>query len=125
MSDRIENIRIFVHEWERAVAFYSQTLGLPIAYQSAELGWAEIGGDGAKLAIERLDRDDPEASTLVGRFVGVSIRVDDVEARHAVWVERGVRFARPPEEQIWGGTLAHFEDPEGNVLTLVGGGESR
>jgi len=24
------------------------------------------------------------------------------------------------QKQEWGGTLAHFEDPAGNVLTLVG-----
>jgi predicted enzyme related to lactoylglutathione lyase len=35
-------------------------------------------------------------------------------------VAKGVHFTAPPEKQEWGGTLAHFEDPAGNVLTLVG-----
>jgi hypothetical protein len=31
-----------------------------------------------------------------------------------------VVFDGPPERQIWGGTLAHFRDHAGNVLTLLG-----
>ena len=34
--------------------------------------------------------------------------------------EKGVRFTAAPEKQPWGGTLAHFQDPEGNELTLLG-----
>jgi hypothetical protein len=30
------------------------------------------------------------------------------------------RRAMPAQKQEWGGKLVHFEDPAGNVLTLVG-----
>lgn len=33
---------------------------------------------------------------------------------------RGVEFLAPPQRMPWGGVLAHFRDPDGNVLTLVG-----
>lgn len=33
---------------------------------------------------------------------------------------RGVHFTDPPEEQPCGGSLAHFPDPVGNILTLLG-----
>jgi predicted enzyme related to lactoylglutathione lyase len=26
----------------------------------------------------------------------------------------------PPEKQPWGGIVAHFRDPDGNVITLLG-----
>ncbi len=32
---------------------------------------------------------------------------------------RGVEFLAPPEQQPWGGVLAHFRDPDPNVLTLL------
>ena len=32
---------------------------------------------------------------------------------------KGVRFVRPPKRQPWGGRLAHFSDPDGNVVTLL------
>ena len=33
--------------------------------------------------------------------------------------QKGVRLTAPPEAQDWGGVLAHFADPDGNILTLV------
>ena len=33
---------------------------------------------------------------------------------------RGVEFLAPPQRMPWGGVLANFRDPDGNVLTLVG-----
>ncbi|MDH3643838.1 MAG: hypothetical protein OES38_17160 [Gammaproteobacteria bacterium] len=35
-------------------------------------------------------------------------------------VAKGVEFVEPPERQPWGGVLAHFKDPEQNIMTLVG-----
>jgi predicted enzyme related to lactoylglutathione lyase len=52
--------------------------------------------------------------------VGCSIEVEDIQATYSKLVAKGVHFTAPPEKQEWGGTLAHFEDTAGNVLTLVG-----
>ena len=38
--------------------------------------------------------------------------------------DKGVGFVGPPEAQPRGGVLAHFRDPDGNVLTLPGGGQA-
>ena len=50
---------------------------------------------------------------MVGRFVGVSA--------YETLAARGVDFVGPPEKQPWGGVLAHLRDPDGNILTLLGG----
>jgi hypothetical protein len=36
-----------------AVAFYRETIGWPLRFESAELGWAEFDLGGAALAVER------------------------------------------------------------------------
>ena len=54
------------------------------------------------------------------RFVAVSLQVEDVQAVYEELVAKGVEFLGPPERMGWGGTLAHFRDPDGNVLTLPG-----
>jgi uncharacterized glyoxalase superfamily protein PhnB len=46
--------------------------------------------------------------------------VADVELAYRCLRDRGVEFPGPPERQAWGGLLAHFRDPDGNVITLVG-----
>jgi catechol 2,3-dioxygenase-like lactoylglutathione lyase family enzyme len=123
MEYRLFVVRIFVTDWERALAFYSNALGMRITYRNDELGWAQLDTGATSLALERMDPDDREAATLVGRFVGASLQVPDVEALYRTLRERGVIFSTPPEKQTWGGTLAHFLDPDGNILTLIGSPE--
>ena len=86
------------------------------------MGWAEFDLGSAGLAIERINPEDAEAESLVGRFVGISIQVDDLETVYQTLCERGVQFTGPPEKQPWGGVLAHFTDPDNNTLTLLGNG---
>ena len=97
---------------------------MAIAYRSDELGWAQMAPGEGQLALERVDPSDPEGRALVGRFVGVSLKVPDIFATYRVLVERGVEFVAPPEKQPWGGVLAHLRDPDRNILTLLGPGGS-
>ena len=46
--------------------------------------------------------------------------VDDINGTYETLRSRGVNFVAPPEQQSWGGSLAHFLDSDGNVLTLLG-----
>lgn len=120
MDYKLYAIRIFVSDWERALAFYSETLGMPVAFAGPEMGWAELDTGEAHLALERADPNHAESMARVGRFVGVSLQVADLQATYETLQSRGVDFLAPPEAQPWGGTLAHFRDLDGNVLTLLG-----
>ena len=120
---KLSLVRVFVTDWDRALRFYTETLGIPASFRSDEAGWAQLATGEAELAHERTDPDDEEARDLVGRFVGVSLQVPDIEATHKTLVERGVEFLAPPAKQPWGGVLAHFRDPDGNVITLLGAAE--
>lgn len=113
-------VRIFVRDWKRALDFYANTLGMPVAFANEQLGWAELATEGSHLALERVRPDDRESLGYVGRFAGVSLQVADVAAAYGELRAKGVDFVAPPEKQPWGGTLAHFRDPDGNVLTLLG-----
>lgn len=119
MDFELAVVRIFVSDWNRAIRFYTETLGLPVSYRSDEYGWAELDTGAAKLALERVPPDDAEGQGHIGRFVGVSLRVADVDATYVALSKRGVEFPGIPREQAWGGILAHLRDPDGNILTLV------
>jgi catechol 2,3-dioxygenase-like lactoylglutathione lyase family enzyme len=119
---RLLLVRIFVRDFERAVRFYTETLGMKLSHRSDELGWAQLATGGAELALER-DRgegEDGHDEDLVGRFVGISLAVENIMETYETLRARGVEFLRPPAKMPWGGVLAHFRDPDGNVLTLVG-----
>jgi lactoylglutathione lyase len=120
LSYELAAVRLFAHDFDGAVRFYTETLGMVLERRADDFGWAQLRTGSCSLAIERLAPDDPEAPALVGRYVGVSLRVPDIDATYRALMARGVDFLAPPEKQAWGGTLAHLRDPEGNVLTLLG-----
>ena len=127
LAYRLLLVRIFVRDFERAVRFYTETLGMPLAFRDDAIGGAQLRIAGADLALE-LDRGEREADgegedsdeDMVGRFVGVSLAVEDIEHTYQTLLARGVEFLRPPQRMPWGGVLAHLRDPDGNVLTLAG-----
>ena len=121
MSYKLYAVRIFSFQWEASLAFYRDVLGLPLHFSDENLGWAQFDLQGSYIGLERCDPDDPEVRALVGRFVGISIQIDDIHATYDSLRAKGVKFTGPPEKQPWGGSLAHFADPDGNVLTLLGG----
>jgi predicted enzyme related to lactoylglutathione lyase len=119
---RLLLVRVFVRDFERAVRFYTEALGMKLSFRDDSLGWAQLATAGAELALERDrgEREDGGDEELVGRFVGVSLAVEDIEQVYETLRARGVEFLRPPEKMPWGGVLAHLRDPDGNVLTLAG-----
>ena len=113
-------VRVFVRSWDAACDFYQKKLGLEERFRNDEIGWAEYSLGGPCFGVERVSQDDHEGNALVGRFVGVSLRVEDIDESYQHLTKRGVAFKSSPQRQDWGGSLAHFEDPDGNVLTLLG-----
>ena len=111
-------LRIFVQDLPAARTFYTDLLGLPVVWDREG---AAFGLDaGISLIVEAVSENDPEEDrALAGRFVGCSFQVDDIQGTYERLRAAGVRFHGAPTEQAWGGTLAHFDDPGGNVLTLV------
>jgi catechol 2,3-dioxygenase-like lactoylglutathione lyase family enzyme len=116
---QLYGVRVFVDDYEAARRFYAETLGLEVSWEMAEDGVAGFDIGGAVLIVEAV-RTHHEYADLVGRFLGVSLQVEDIEATWRALDAKGVEFEAPPEKQLWGGTLAHFKDPAGNVLTLLG-----
>lgn len=95
-------IRVFVHDWDAACHFYRGVLGLREGFSDANLGWAEFDVGGARLGIERVADHDLEAASLVGRFLGISLMVDDIDEAYQCLRDRGVAFDGPPQKQPWG-----------------------
>lgn len=114
---KLYGVRIWVDDLEAARRFYAEILGLKKEweFEGAAMGF-DLGGP--QFVVEKDDGSDTESH--VGRFVGCSIRVDDVDAVYRDLTAKGVEFLGPPEKMYWGGSLAHFKDPSGNTLTLLG-----
>lgn len=114
---RIAAARVFVASMDKAVRFYRDTLGLHLAGQTP--GTAIFTLQGLDFIVEQADPTDPEGAAMIGRFTALSFEVNDCKAACGVLTGKSVQFLGSAQAQVWGGTLAHFLDPDGNVLTLV------
>ena len=110
---RLAYVNVTVSDFERAVAFFRDVIGLPFNFADAEFGYASFATGGAAFAVVQA----PEGEA-VGRHTGVGFAVDDLDAAHAALVDKGVEFPRPPTREPWGGYMAVFADPDGNTYYL-------
>ncbi|MEN3950938.1 VOC family protein [Iodidimonas sp. SYSU 1G8] len=115
---KVYGIQILVDDYAAARAFYVDTLGLELAWEMAEVGAFGVVVEPVQFIVTTAGEEALLGGTP-GRFVGVSIAVEDMDAVYGDLTARGVPFNGPPEPQPWGGTLAYFRDPSGNVLTLM------
>lgn len=109
-------VRVFTRDLDAARAFYRDDLGLPEL--SSAPTWAVYQAGSVQLIAE-IDQPEPGEAPAAGRFTGFSFAVDDAAHVCEVLSARDVAIVGHPEQQPWGGTLAHIADPDGNVLTLV------
>jgi len=113
----IGQISVNVHDFDRAVAFYKETLGIKHLFSvPGRMAFFDCSGLRLMLAIpERPDLDHPSSILY--------FKVKDIEAAHAALVSRGVHFETKPmlvapmeTYDLW---LAEFRDSENNVLALM------
>jgi predicted enzyme related to lactoylglutathione lyase len=81
----------FVADMDRAVAFYRDTLGLPLKFASPH--WTEFA-------------------------TGETTLAPDLEKFHQAMTAKGVAFSMPPTKQDFGGMLARFADSEGSQISV-------
>ena len=103
--------------WKQAKHFYGEVLGLPCAFISEEMGWAQYGpADGAQVAIN-LWRG-PEPIPPQGGGGTLVFNVDDANEAAKALKAAGVKVG---EVQVIPGmvSVVDFYDPEGNHMQAV------
>jgi catechol 2,3-dioxygenase-like lactoylglutathione lyase family enzyme len=109
---------IYVSDMERAVTFYTETLGLKLLEREDD-DWASIdAGDGLVLGLQPTAGNGERAGGSGSMSIGFNV-IEPLEEVVAKLEDRGVRFRGPiqsqPEAPI---RLAFFGDPDGNALYL-------
>ncbi|HEV2147437.1 MAG TPA: VOC family protein [Longimicrobiaceae bacterium] len=113
----IGQVAVNVRDLPRAVAFYRDTLELPLLFEIPGAAFFQCGAIRLMLALPEKPELDHPASILY-------YRVDDVHAAFAALTGRGVRaegdphlIARMPDHDLW---MAFLRDTEDNVFALMG-----
>ena len=106
---------IWTNNLERLLNFYRDTLGLnPHSYQSNfvsfEMGETRLG-IGTHSEVSGQTRDPHRIMLNLG--------VDEINKAYELLKTKGVQFIRLPEKEHWGGWVATFSDPDGNIIQLM------
>ena len=115
---QIGYVNVFVSDIHQTVEFFSSKVGLTVQTSDSDHGYASFSAGPISFGVAQTD--DPN---LVGRHTGVGFMTEDIDAEYQRLVAAGVNFEMPPTAQPWGGTLALFLDPDGNVYYLDPGME--
>lgn len=102
----------FVADMDRAVAFYRDTLGLPLKFASPH--WSEFDTGQTTLALHPASEKNPPGGIELG------FSVADLAKFHQELSAKGVTFSMPPSKQDFGGELARFVDSEGANVSVSG-----
>jgi predicted enzyme related to lactoylglutathione lyase len=118
MNVHVGYANIYVSELNRAVDFYHGVLGLPLLFRADQFSYARLQAGPIYLGLAAVDRKVPDLAALVGRQTGIGFTVSDIDAAYEALRAKGVQFPMVPADQPWGGRLAQFADPDGNVFYL-------
>ena len=103
---------VLVHDIDRALRFYRDTLGFTVSDETED--WVVFNeGVGLQVSPEPV----PELSLAINA-VQVTIQVEDVEAAFTELTKKGVAFFLPPTSAA-GAVFATFRDTENNLVQLM------
>ncbi len=114
---------LIVSDLERALAFYTDVLGLRLGHRSGP--YAQLDTATTRIALfERQAMQQtlgfklaPAAENAPAFEIG--FKVDDVDTVYAELIGRGVIPVTPPTDRPWGQRTAYLRDPDGNLIELV------
>jgi lactoylglutathione lyase len=122
MFSKVDYVMVNVSDMRRSVAFYRDTLGLPLKFESP--GWSEFETGATTLALHAATRAaGSAAATQAGPVAGtcsLGFSVPDINSTYAELSERGALFVMPPTDQANEGIrLAVCTDPDGLAISFA------
>jgi lactoylglutathione lyase len=126
MFNKVVAAVLFVQDFEKCLAFYRDTLGLPVisllpkfaAFKMDDQDFAiSQMSEGAEQINVGLDAFEPHTGKLVP--VMLCAMVENVDTAYEDLKAKGVQFTKAPVDQPWSIRAAYFHDPEGNVWEIA------
>jgi len=120
MKPRIGYVNHHVHDAERAIAFFRDVVGLELQFSDPSFHYARFDA-GIGFAVNSGGEPKAEDAPFAERLTGIGFVVEDLDTAYLEMKARGARFTMEPSRQPWGGYMAMFADPEGNLFYLDSG----
>jgi catechol 2,3-dioxygenase-like lactoylglutathione lyase family enzyme len=126
----IDTVAVVVSDRRKALIWYRDILGLPVAYIGPSVSnadpnvqgtvdnpghWIEMGPNRPMTRIHLCELADHR--TEAGP-AGITLLTSDIVADYKHMTGKGVRFLSEPKKMDWGEWLCAFVDPDGNEFDL-------
>lgn len=127
MTQTLFQITLVVDDYDRAITYYTQTLGFQLVEDTDRGGgkrWVVVrprgGDDGCTLLLAKAknDRQAAAVGNQTGGRVSFFLYTDDFMRDYEAYRARGVEFIREPERMPYG-LVSVFRDIYGNLWDLI------
>ena len=115
MIEGVVGVTLWTDNLERLVEFYRDTLGLKVRSHHGDFVNFDFGNVRLNLGLH----EGVQGRSRDPYRIMVHLGVGDIRGEHQRLSRLGVDFIRQPEQENWGGWVATFLDPDGNVLQLL------
>lgn len=122
MFKNLDYTMVVVSDMNRSVAFYRDTLGIPLKFQSPDwtefqTGTTTLALHGGGVALKQPPAGDP---TKQAGSCSIGFNVEDVEKTYDGLKAKGIRFVMPPTQREGEGIkLAVCIDPDGLPIAFA------
>jgi len=111
------NITLYVSNMDRAVRFYTETLGLRLAYRFSD-HWAAVEvGRGLTIGLHPASAEMP-AGRKGSMAIGLELGGTTIEEAMSRLEKKGVQFHGAVNDSK-AGKFVSFDDPDGNLIYLA------
>jgi catechol 2,3-dioxygenase-like lactoylglutathione lyase family enzyme len=123
---KLNNIRLLVNDFDNCFNFYKNTLGLKCTwgkpgdnFASFDIGIPDgLGIFKTELMNDAIGEITKTTKTATDKFA-IIMEVDNVDKMYEALKKKNVRFINEPKDMpVWGIRVAHFRDPEHNLIEL-------
>jgi predicted enzyme related to lactoylglutathione lyase len=115
MITGVVGITLWTDNLDRLFAFYRDILRLQLHSQHEDFIAFQLGDIRFNIGSHSQVSGEAKDPFRIMAHLGV----DDIHAEHRRLREAGTKFIRPPQQEHWGGWVATFEDPDGNLLQML------
>lgn len=117
--------QLFVSDIQRSCEFFTGKLGFSVVFSYGKpLYYAQVGRDGARLNLRRVERPVIEATVRdAEELLSASMTVataDEIKLLFLEYQSTGVTFHQTLKKQPWGAKNFIVKDPDGNLLQFAG-----
>lgn len=107
---------INVHDVDKALAFYRDTLGVRFLFQAPDMAFFDCGGVRLMLSIPEKPEFDHPSSIFYFKVADIQAVADTLQGRGVQFETPPHLIARLPGHDLW---MAFFRDVDRNLLALM------